>query len=46
MQNPGYKCKQYLQLGKAQNTDFYEQTANSTIILITCTILTLYKLYL
>jgi hypothetical protein len=37
------ECKQYLRLGKAQNTDFYGQTADATLTLITYTILTLYK---
>ncbi|MDR2652890.1 MAG: transposase [Prevotellaceae bacterium] len=37
------ECKQYLRLGKAQNTDFYGQIADATLTLITYTILTLYK---
>jgi hypothetical protein len=37
------ECKQYLRLGKAQNTDFYGQIADATIAMITYIILTLYK---
>ncbi|MDR1340960.1 MAG: IS4 family transposase, partial [Prevotellaceae bacterium] len=37
------ECKQYLRLGKAQNTDFYGQIADASLTLITYTILTLYK---
>lgn len=37
------ECKQYLQLGKGQNTDFCGQIADATIALITYTILTLGK---
>jgi hypothetical protein len=37
------ECKQYLRLGKAQNTDFYGQIADAALTLITYTILTLYK---
>jgi hypothetical protein len=37
------ECKQYLRLGKAQNTDFYGQIADATITMLTYTILTLYK---
>jgi hypothetical protein len=37
------ECKQYLRLGKAQNTDFCGQIADATLTMITYTILTLYK---
>jgi hypothetical protein len=37
------ECRQYLRLGKAQNTDFYGQVADATLTLITYAILTLYK---
>ena len=37
------ECKQYLRLGKSQNTDFYGQIADATLAMITYTILTLYK---
>jgi hypothetical protein len=37
------ECKQYLRLGKAQNTDFYGQIADASLTLITYSILTLYK---
>jgi hypothetical protein len=37
------ECKQYLRLGKAQNTDFYGQIADASLTLITYIILTLYK---
>jgi hypothetical protein len=37
------EIKQYLRLGKAQNTDFYGQIADVALTLITYTILTLYK---
>jgi hypothetical protein len=37
------ECKQYLRLGKAQNTDFYGQIADATLTMITYTILSLYK---
>jgi hypothetical protein len=37
------ECKQYLRLGKSQNTDFCGQIADTTLTMITYTILTLYK---
>jgi len=37
------ECKQYLRLGKSQNTDFCGQIADATLTMITYTILTLYK---
>jgi len=37
------ECKQYLRLGKSQNTDFCGQIADATMTMITYTILTLYK---
>jgi len=37
------ECKQYLRLGKSQNTDFYGQIADASLTMITYTILTLYK---
>ena len=37
------ECKQYLRLGKSQNTDFCGQMADATLTMITYTILTLYK---
>jgi hypothetical protein len=37
------ECKQYLRLGKAQNTDFCGQIADATLAMITYTILSLYK---
>jgi hypothetical protein len=37
------ECKQYLRLGKAQNTDFCGQIADAALTLITYTILSLYK---
>ncbi|MDR0575027.1 MAG: transposase [Tannerella sp.] len=37
------ECKQYLRLGKAQNTDFYGQIADASLTLITYIILSLYK---
>jgi hypothetical protein len=37
------ECKQYLRLGKAQNTDFYGQIADVSLTLITYLILTLQK---
>jgi hypothetical protein len=37
------ESKQYLQLGKSQNTDFCGQIADATLTMITYTILTLYK---
>jgi hypothetical protein len=37
------ECKQYLRLGKSQNTDFCGQIAAATLTMITYTILTLYK---
>jgi hypothetical protein len=37
------ECKQYLGLGKSQNTDFDGQIADATLVLITHTILTLNK---
>ena len=37
------ECKQYLRLGKSQNTDFYGQIADASLVMITYTILTLYK---
>ena len=37
------ECKQYLRLGKSQNTDFYGQIADATLTMITYTILSLYK---
>lgn len=37
------ECKQYLGLGKSQNTDFDGQIADITIVLVTHTILTLQK---
>jgi hypothetical protein len=37
------ECKQYLRLGKAQNTNFCGQVADASLTLITYTILTLYK---
>jgi hypothetical protein len=37
------ECKQYLRLGKAQNTDFCGQIADATLTMITYTILSLYK---
>ena len=33
------ECKQYLRLGKAQNTDFGGQIADATLTMITYTIL-------
>ena len=40
------ECKQYLRLGKSQNTDFCGQIADATLTMITYTILTLYKRFL
>ena len=37
------ECKQYLRLGRSQNTDFDGQIADATIVLITHTILTLQR---
>ena len=37
------ECKQYLRLGKSQNTDFCGQIADATLTMITYTILSLYK---
>jgi hypothetical protein len=37
------ECKQYLRLGKSQNTDLCGQIADASLTLITCTILELYK---
>jgi len=37
------ECKQYLRLGKSQNTDFCGQIADATLAMITYTILSLYK---
>jgi len=37
------ECKQYLRLGKSQNTDFYGQIADASLTMITYTILSLYK---
>jgi len=37
------ETKQYLRLGKSQNTDFYGQIADATLTMITYTVLTLYK---
>ncbi len=37
------ECKQYLALGKCQNTDFDGQIADATIVLVTHTILSLQK---
>ena len=37
------ECKQYLRLGKSQNTDFCGQVADATLVMITYTILSLYK---
>ena len=37
------ECKQYLRLGKSQNTDFCGQIADATMTMITYTILSLYK---
>jgi len=37
------ECKQYLRLGKSQNTDFYGQIADASLTMITYTVLTLYK---
>src|SRR5690554_2174680 len=37
------ECKQYLRLGKSQNTDFCGQVADTTLVMITYTILSLYK---
>jgi len=37
------ECKQYLRLGKSQNTDFFGQIADATLTMITYTILSLYK---
>ena len=37
------ECKQYLRLGKSQNTDFCGQIADTTLTMITYIILTLYK---
>lgn len=37
------ECKQYLRLGKSQNTDFDGQIADATLTLVTHTILTLHK---
>jgi len=37
------ECKQYLRLGKSQNTDFCGQLADATLTMITYTILSLYK---
>jgi hypothetical protein len=37
------ECKQYLQLGKSQNTDFCGQIADASLAMITYTILSLYK---
>jgi hypothetical protein len=37
------ECKQYLRLGKAQNTNFCGQVADATLTMITYTILSLYK---
>jgi hypothetical protein len=37
------ESKQYLRLGKSQNTDFCGQIADATLTMITYTILTLYK---
>ena len=37
------ECKQYLRLGKSQNTDLCGQIADATLTMITYTILSLYK---
>lgn len=37
------ECKQYLRLGKSQNTDFDGQIADTTLALVTHTVLTLQK---
>ena len=37
------ECKQYLRLGKSQNTDFCGQIADASLVMITYTILSLYK---
>jgi hypothetical protein len=37
------ECKQYLRLGKSQNTDFCGQIADATLAMTTYTILSLYK---
>jgi hypothetical protein len=37
------ECKQYLRLGKSQNTDFCGQIADATLTMITYTILSLHK---
>jgi hypothetical protein len=37
------ECKQYLRLGKSQNTDFYGQVTDATLTMITYTILALNK---
>ena len=37
------ECKQYLRLGKSQNTDFCGQIADASLTMITYTILALYK---
>jgi len=37
------ECKQYLRLGKSQNTDFCGQIADASMAMITYTILSLYK---
>ena len=37
------ECKQYLRLGKSQNTDFCGQIADATLTMITYTVLSLYK---
>jgi hypothetical protein len=37
------ECKQYLRLGKSQNTDFCGQIADASLTMITYTILSLYK---
>jgi hypothetical protein len=37
------ECKQYLRLGKSQNTDFCGHIADATLTMITYTILTIYK---
>jgi hypothetical protein len=37
------ECKQYLRLGKSQNTDFCGQIADASLTMITYTVLSLYK---
>ena len=37
------ECKQYLLLGKSQNTDFCGQIADASLTMITYTVLSLYK---